>query len=416
MNTSNNTKYWLLSCALFSFFLTWSFGFSLFPIWLNQTIGLTGEQTGIIFSISALAALAVMPCYGFIQDKLGLGKGLLFTVGALLFLSGPFFIFIYGPLLISNFYLGAILGAIFFSAAFSAGVGAVETYVERVSRAADFEYGRARMWGSLGWATATFFAGYLFNLDPSYNFILASISACIFLVSIALLNSDELKNDKLDVDNTVAKDNEVNFKDAVKILTLKEFWGFATFIMGVSCVYGVYDQQFPIYFSSLFPTQDEGNAMYGYLNSFQVFLEAGGMFLAPFIVNKIGAKNGLLLSGVIMAMRIVGSGYADDTVTISIMKLLHAAELPIMLVAIFKYISITFDNKYSATIYIVGFQFMSQVIASGLSVVVGAMYDSIGFPETYKILGAIVSTFVVISYFSLGKSNHAKKSSPQVQT
>jgi len=24
-----------------------------------------------------------------------------------------------------------------------------------------------------------------------------------------------------------------------------------------------------------------------------VFLEAGGMFLAPFVVNKIGAKNGL---------------------------------------------------------------------------------------------------------------------------
>ncbi|WP_448246352.1 oligosaccharide MFS transporter [Thalassotalea agariperforans] len=401
MNNSNNTKYWLLSCALFSFFLTWSFGFSLFPIWLNQTIGLTGEQTGIIFSISALAALAVMPCYGFIQDKLGLGKGLLITVGALLFLSGPFFIFIYGPLLISHFYLGAILGAIFFSAAFSAGVGAVETYVERVSRAANFEYGRARMWGSLGWATATFFAGFLFNIDPEYNFMLASASACIFLLSIALLNSDELASNQANNDNASA--SKVNLRDAVKILTLKEFWGFATFIMGVSCVYGVYDQQFPIYFSSLFPTKDEGNAMYGYLNSFQVFLEAGGMFVAPFIVNKIGAKNGLLLSGVIMAMRIIGSGYADDTITISIMKLLHAAELPIMLVAIFKYISITFDNKYSATIYIVGFQFMSQVVASGLSVVVGAMYDAIGFPETYKILGAIVSAFVVISYFTLGK-------------
>ncbi|MGV2872177.1 oligosaccharide MFS transporter [Colwellia sp. E150_009] len=412
MNTSTNNKYWLLSCSLFSFFLTWSFGFSLFPIWLSQTIGLTGEQTGIIFSISALAALAVMPCYGYIQDKLGLGKGLLITVGVLLFLSGPFFIFVYGPLLISNFYLGAVLGAIFFSAAFSAGVGAVETYVERVSRTSGFEYGKARMWGSLGWAAATLFAGVLFNINPQYNFILASISACIFLLSIALLKVNTTNNNNL----PTPKDNEVNFKDAIKILTLKEFWGFATFIMGVSCVYGVYDQQFPVYFSSLFPTKEEGNAMYGYLNSLQVFLEAAGMFLAPFIVNKIGAKNGLLLSGIIMAIRIVGSGFADDTVTISIMKLLHAAELPIMLVAIFKYISITFDNKYSATIYIVGFQFMSQVIASALSIIVGAMYDTIGFPETYKILGIIVSVFVVISYFSLGNFNHTKQTSLQPNT
>lgn len=404
MNTSNNKTYWLLSSALFSFFLTWSFGFSLFPIWLNQTIGLSGEQTGVIFSISSLAALAVMPCYGYIQDKLGLNKGLLFIVGILLLLSGPFFIYIYGPLLINHFYVGVVLGAIFFSAAFSAGVGAVETYVERLSRISNFEYGKARMWGSLGWAAATFFAGYLFNIDPKYNFVLASLSACIFLLSIVFLQINSLDvGEKLE-----KKPNEVNLKDALKILTLKEFWGFATFIMGVSCVYGVYDQQFPIYFSSLFPTKEEGNAMYGYLNSLQVFLEAGGMFIAPFIVNKIGAKNGLLLSGVIMAMRILGSGYADDTITICFMKLLHAAELPIMLVAIFKYISLTFDNKYSATIYIVGFQFMSQVVASGLSVVVGAMYDSIGFPETYKILGLVVSIFVVISYFSLGNGASPK--------
>ena len=30
--------------------------------------------------------------------------------------------------------------------------------------------------------------------------------------------------------------------------------------------------------------------MYGFLNSLQVFLEAGGMFLAPLLVNRIGAK------------------------------------------------------------------------------------------------------------------------------
>lgn len=30
--------------------------------------------------------------------------------------------------------------------------------------------------------------------------------------------------------------------------------------------------------------------MYGYLNSFRVFLEAAGMFCAPWLVNRIGAK------------------------------------------------------------------------------------------------------------------------------
>lgn len=115
MSTETSRDYWLLSGALFTFFLTWSFTFSLFPIWLNQTIGLAGESTGIIF--------------------------------------------IYGPLLTVNLTLGAAVGGIYFGMAFAAGVGTLESYTERVSRIVGFEFGKARLWGSLGWAAATFATG-----------------------------------------------------------------------------------------------------------------------------------------------------------------------------------------------------------------------------------------------------------------
>ncbi len=49
-----------------------------------------------------------------------------------------------------------------------AGIGVLESYTERVSRLRNFEYGKARMWGSLGWATATFFAGRNINVNPDY--------------------------------------------------------------------------------------------------------------------------------------------------------------------------------------------------------------------------------------------------------
>ena len=147
--------------------------------------------------------------------------------------------------------------------------------------------------------------------------------------------------------------------------------------------------------------------MYGYLNSLQVFLEAGGMFLAPFIVNKIGAKNGLLLAGAIMACRILGSGFASTPLEISAMKLLHAAELPIMLIAIFKYITSSFDPRLSSTLYLVGFQFMTQVASSALSVVAGAMYDNFGFATSYKMMGIIVVIFLIISAFLLRSDNES---------
>ena len=396
-------NYWLLSGCILSFFLTWSFCFSIYPIWLNQAIGLNGTQTGIVFSINAIAALFVMPCYGFIQDKLGLKKNLLWFVGVMLLLSGPFFIYVYTPLLISSLYVGAFAGGLFCSVAFFAGVGAVETYIERVGRNTGFEFGKARMWGSVGWAIATFFTGQIFNISPTLNFVLASVSALVFLVCLWFVKaSDESKEVNLSASALKITDAIALFKDA-------KFWAFTTFVIGVSCIYGVYDQQFPVYFAAQFPTREEGNAMYGYLNSFQVFLEAGGMFLAPFLVNKIGAKNGLIVSGVVMPLRIIGSGYATDPLSISAMKLLHAVELPIMLIAIFKYISATFDARLSATIYIVGFQFMGQVAASGLSVFTGILYDAIGFAEAYKLIGIVVAFFVVVSAFVLTSDKNSNQ-------
>lgn len=401
-------NYWLLSACILSFFLTWSFCFSIYPIWLNQAIGLDGTQTGLVFSINAITALFIMPCYGFLQDKLGLRKNLLWFVGLMLFLSGPFFIFIYTPLLKYSIYLGAVVGGLYCSAAFFAGVGAVETYIERVGRTTGFEFGKARMWGSVGWAIATFFTGQIFNISASLNFILASVCSLIFLSCLFFVKINDNTTKQIE---TNRRANTLSLRDTILLFRQHKFWAFATWVIGVSCLYGVYDQQFAVYFAAQFSTQAEGNAMYGYLNSFQVFLEAGGMFFAPFIVNKIGAKNGLLLSGAIMAFRIIGSGYASDPISISAMKLLHAAELPIMLVAIFKYIAATFDARLSATIYIIGFQFMGQVAASGLSIMVGILYDEIGFSAAYKIIGSTVLLFVFVSTFVLTSDRQRSQAS-----
>lgn len=363
----------------------------------QSKVGLKGTETGMFFSAIALTALCAQPLYGFIQDKLGLRKNLLWAIGCLLLASGPFFIFIFAPLLQVNILLGAAAGGLYVGATFFAGIGALESYTERVSRILGFEFGKARMWGSLGWAAATFFAGMLFNINPNLNFWMASSSAVIFLLLLWRLR--EVKTDALN-QLEYGKPGNLQLADAVALFRLPRFWALIVFVTGVS-VYNVYDQQFPVYFSSLFSDVKNGNEMYGFLNSFQVFLEAGGMFLAPFIVNKIGAKNGLLLSGLIMALRVFGSGLAADAVTISCMKLLHAVELPILLIAMFKYITTRFDPRLSATLYLVGFQFITQVCASVLSPLAGHGYDLIGFADTYMIMGMLVLVLTLISGFLL---------------
>lgn len=390
----SKSLYWKLSAYFFFFFFTWSSSYSLFSIWLGQEIHLNGESTGIIFSVNAIFALCMQPLYGYISDKIGLKKHILFFISVLLVFVGPFYIFVYAPLLRHNVLLGAVVGGLYLGTAFLAGIGAIESYVEKISRKYDFEYGKSRMWGSLGWAAATFFAGQIFNINPNINFWVASVSALILFgiitsVKVEMTNVEQEKADSVKV------------KDVGQLFLLKDFWFLIMYVIGVTCVYSVYDQQFPLYYSSLFPTKAMGNQVFGYLNSFQVFLEAGMMFLAPSIVNKLGPKKSLLLAGFLMAFRITGSGLVTGPIGISSMKLIHSLELPIMLIAIFKYLAANFDTRLSSVLYLVGFQFASQVGASILSPLAGKLYDSIGFRHTYIMMGGSVLLFTILSIFTL---------------
>lgn len=149
--------------------------------------------------------------------------------------------------------------------------------------------------------------------------------------------------------------------------------------------------------------------MYGYLNSAQIFLEAGGFFLAPFIVNYIGSKNGLLLAGAIMVTRILLSATVDSTVLISLVKLLHAAELPLLMISVFKYLNRHFDARLSSTLYLVGFAFVTQIGTVILSPLAGISYDQIGFVNTYYIMAFVAASFLVLSYFLILNENENVK-------
>ncbi|MCP3809906.1 MFS transporter [Paenibacillus sp. Lou8.1] len=400
----SKSLYWKLSAYFFFFFFTWSASYSLFSIWLGQEISLNGAETGVIFTVNAIFALCMQPLYGYISDKIGLKKHILFLISSLLLFVGPFYIYIYGPLLQYNVFLGAIVGGLYLGISFLAGIGAIESYVEKVSRKYGFEYGKSRMWGSLGWAAATFFAGQLFNINPNINFWIGSVSAVILFIIMMTIKVEM-------TDSEMERAESVNFKQIVRLFANKHLWFFILYVLGVTCVYNVYDQQFPNYFSSTFSTVALGNQVYGYLNSLQVFLEAGMMFLAPFIVNKIGAKKGLILAGFLMAFRIMGSGLVIGPYGISAMKLIHALELPIMLISVFKYLAANFDTRLSSILYLVGYQFMSQVGASIFSPIAGMSYDIRGFANTYVIMGVFVFAFTTISIFTLKKEQ--KKLNPK---
>jgi OHS family lactose permease-like MFS transporter len=395
--TSRQSQYTFLCCYVFGYFFAQAMSVSLLALWLRSTLQLNGTETGIVFSANFIAAMSAQPVYGVLSDKAGMGKHVPWAVAILVMLSGPFLVYVYSPLLKAQLLLGAAVGGVYLGITFIAGGYAVESYADRLGRACGFEYSRVRMFGSLGFAAAASFSGRVFNADPHINFYLAS-AAGLAMAALLLLWRAPVP------DAAAAPAARVSLAEALGVLRDRHFWRFMLFVLSVTNVYLVFDQQFPSYFASLFPTREEGAAMYGYLNSVQIFLEAGGLFLAPLLVRRIGAKNGLLLAGAIMLIRIAGSSVAAGPLSISCMRLLHAAEVPIILVSVFRYIACHFDSRLASTVYMVGWSFGHSIGLALLSPLVGRCYDMFGFQQVYMLLAALGLVCLVLSAWALEKT------------
>lgn len=388
-NSIKNRNYFALSAVSFLHLFAWSAAMSFFAIWLGQHLGIGATKTGLLYSANALAALCMQPVLGFISDKIGLKKTLLFTILIILLLIGPFFIYIYGPLLVSNFYLGAILGGIYLGFIFNAGYGVIDSYINKVSIKYGFEYGRARMWGSFGWAAATYTTGIAMNINPNLAFVSASLAALIAIICLSMA--------KVEIsDVEMKKANSVSLKDIKHLLQNKDFLFLLFFMIGVGCVYDVYDQQFGVYFVSQFESQAEGNRWFGDLGAIQTFFEAIFLFVTPVIANKLGAKRTLILAGTIMSIRIIGASLEWGPLWIAAVKCIHSFEKPLFLVGQFKYISKNFDLRLSASIYL-GCLCTSSICASIFSPLFGSMYESIGFSQSYLYIGIVAGICTLIS-------------------
>lgn len=396
--------YALLSAYMFAYFAAQAMSISLLSNWLKGTLHLTGEQTGVVFSANFIAALCSQPLYGFISDKVGLRRHIPAFLAAMVAACGFFFIFVYQPLLKANLLAGAIAGGLYLGLTFIAGSFALESYTDRMGRRFGFEYSRVRLWGSLGFAFAAFFSGTLFNIDPRINVFIASATAIVLIAAVVFMKVPVADDER-------GPASALKVSDALAVLRLPKFWGFMVLILGVTDLYLVYDQQFPVYYASQFPTPALGREMFGRLNSAQIFVEAGMLFLAPFLVNAVGIKRGLLLASGIMIIRITGSGLVTGPVMISCMKMLHSIELPILAVSLFRYIAAHFESRLASTLYLVGVSFGHSLGLSLLSGLVGRSYDLFGFPNTYLMIGAGAFVFWIVSIFVLARDPERPPSS-----
>ncbi|MDX6021986.1 oligosaccharide MFS transporter [Scandinavium sp. V105_16] len=398
-----------MSSFIFLYFFTWSSSFGLYALWLSQKVGLDSITIGSVFAINGVFAVIMKPVYGYIMDKIGMSKWLLYFVCAVSALMAPFFIVVYQPLLLSHTTVGIIVGALYLSLGWYAGVAASESYADRFSRLYNLEFGRIRMWGSLGWALAASVSGVLFNLTPLANFLVSSAtSVLMLLVLISLKIGDEQLRS-----NNVISENKIVFSDVILLLKNRKFWMFSLYVAGVAWMMFIAEQQFPRYFVSFFATKEQGNAWYGYLSMIQSGTEFVMMMFIPVLVNRYGAKKGLLLCGLVVGARLIASGLTTDPLAISIIKPLYGMEIALLLVSVFKYIAEHFHKKVNATMYLLGYQAMIYVGSVVVAPPAGYLYAKIGFEQTYLMMGCCALFFTLVSSFTLSRCRSDRDPHPE---
>ena len=116
-----------------------------------------------------------------------------------------------------NVFLGALAGGLYIGMAYGAGCGICEAYIDKVSRASGFEFGRARMFGGIGAAIGTFAAGKLYGIDQNMIFWLASGAGVCLLVIVWKMQISAHPQQGL----LSGKASPVTLRDAVSLLKIK---------------------------------------------------------------------------------------------------------------------------------------------------------------------------------------------------
>ncbi|EPU7070907.1 oligosaccharide MFS transporter, partial [Shigella sonnei] len=223
-----------------------------------------------------------------------------------------------------------------------------------------------------------------FSISPHINFWLVSLFGAVFMmINMCFKDKDH---------QCVAADaGGVKKEDFIAVFKDRNFWVFVIFIVGTWSFYNIFDQQlFPVFYAGLFESHDVGTRLYGYLNSFQVVLEALCMAIIPFFVNRVGPKNALLIGVVIMALRILSCALFVNPWIISLVKLLHAIEVPLCVISVFKYSVANFDKRLSSTIFLIGFQIASSLGIVLLSTPTGILFDHAGYQTVFFAISGIV--------------------------
>ncbi|MBP9509662.1 MAG: MFS transporter [Fusobacteriaceae bacterium] len=243
-----------------------------------NSIGIEGKTIGMIFSIGSLLAMVTQPLLGFIADK---SRKPLLVLTLLLIIMAFSMSILYLTLNIKIIYLTYVL--------YSIAIWGIMPLLDGIVLSSGHDFGKVRMFGSVGFAIGCFFTGIIMEKYGKSSFIILTVITSI--LSLVSAKSLDKVNEK--------EHDRASLKDIGEIFSNSPYLIFLIFAMVISGAVTTFNAFCSIYFFKI----GSSAKLLGITVMIFTLCEIPFMYCTKMVVEKFGLKNSLVFSGWMFALR-----------------------------------------------------------------------------------------------------------------
>lgn len=358
------------------------------PVYLENTLGFTSSQVGIIVSIPSIIGIIFVPIWGIISDLIKKKKSIL----GINILMSLIFTLIY---IITDSFIPILVVATFLEMFRNSILPLTDTITTSYCKENNKNYGNIRVIGSMSFALSSFLCGQLIkmtnnNLMFFYVFAVSMIGCLIITPTLDTSSKIEDK-EKLNI----KKDLPQLLKNKAYILILMCGICIASLSEAMMAYQGIHLMNL-----------GAGAELVGLLTVFMVIPELYFMVKTKDMVNKYGIIKMIGAASCFLLIRWCIYIFTSNPWIFMLATSMHGVSMSIIIICAFEFIGLVVDTRLYTTSMTV-YTFTIGVSYSLMKLLYGSMIDAFGINSIF-IFSIVVSLFSFIILKSLSNLSIVK--------
>ena len=352
------------------------------PVYLENTLGFSSSQVGIIVSIPSILGIIFVPIWGLLSDLMNKQK-LILWINVLVSLLCA------GIYTITKSFLAVFIVAIFLEMFRNSILPLTDTITTAYCEKTNKNYGNIRVIGSLFFAVASFLCGQLIKATNNdlmffYVFIVSMIGCLIITPTLPTLESNT-KPEKVNL----KQDLPLLFKNKAYLLIL---------LCGI-CVNSL-TEAMASYQGIHLMNLGAGSDLVGLLTVFMVLPELFLMVKTKSLLEKYGMVKMISFASIALILRWVVYLFTSNPLILMIATSMHGVAISIIIICSFDFIGKVVDKKLYTTSMTV-YSFTIGISYSLMKLLYGGLIDMFGIKSIFIFsIGVSLFSFVVLNLIS----------------